>query len=741
MAARSWIRWALSLLVLAAFMIHTSGALRFRLLEQVEHFAYDARMRASLPNTPDPRVVIVDMDEKTLSAEGWPLSRDKLARLIELLFDRYRIRALGSDIVFAEPDRSSASALLQRLAAEGLAELPGFAERAAQLAQHLDNDRRFAEALRGRAVVLGYFHKPQLAPGETAGTGALCAPVVDAAQTALYAVDFVEPQGHGGNLPLLQEAAAGCGFFDNPTVDSDGVYRRVPLVQKYRGALYPSLALALTRVALGDPPVSLRFEPPDARGSLNLEQLTLGALAVPVDEQVAAYVPYRGPFRTFRYISVTDVLHERADAAALEQAVVLLGTSAAGLLDLRTTPVGRAYPGVEVHASLVSGMLDRRIRQKAPYYAGIETVMLALIALLMATVFPRLAPMAGAALALALGAVVLGLGWVLWDGALFIMPLGVPLLFTAVLFTVQVLYGYFVESRRARDISRMFGEYVPPEIVSEMAERGGSVSMDGEEREMTVLFSDVRGFTSISEKLDARELSELMNQFLTPLTRVIQKHRGTIDKYMGDAIMAFWGAPLPDPGHAANALQAGMEMIKAVRGLDEAFARRGWPPLAIGVGLNTGVMRVGNMGSEFRRAYTVMGDAVNVGSRIEGLTKEYGVSVICSQTTRKQAPADWAFRELDRVCVKGKKEPVTIYEPLGPKEALDPALRQDLARHRGAIGLYRAQAWDQAEAEFFSLSRSGRPHPVYELFLQRIAYLRRNPPGAEWDGAFAFTHK
>jgi adenylate cyclase len=258
-----------------------------------------------------------------------------------------------------------------------------------------------------------------------------------------------------------------------------------------------------------------------------------------------------------------------------------------------------------------------------------------------------------------------------------------------------------------------------------------------------VLFTDVRGFTTISEQFKDKpqELSELMNHFLTPLTKVIHRHRGTIDKYMGDAIMAFWGAPLDDPKHAEHALAAAIELPKAIRALDEMFAKRGWPPLHIGVGVSSGNMRVGNMGSEFRRAYTVMGDPVNLGARVEGLTRTYGVEVICSEFTRAAGPGDWSYRELDQVRVKGKEQPVAIYEPLGPKAALDATLRQELARHRGALQAYRARQWDTAEAEFFSLSRGPNPHPVYTMFLDRIAHYHKNPPGPQWDGVWTFTTK
>ncbi|MGH8444487.1 MAG: CHASE2 domain-containing protein [Solimonas sp.] len=742
MSSRTRIRFAISAVVFALFLLHTARIAPLRLLDVVEAFTYDARVVLTLPHRADPKIVIVDLDERSLAAEGqWPWTRDRLATLVENLFDRYHARVLGFDLVFAEAD-DKAGRLWQKLAGGALADLPGLAERRDAVAAGLDYDARFAQALHGRPVVLGFFFKPRIDEGEAAATGELCAPLIDAQAARLYDVAFNKPVGAGGNVGALQAALPYCGFFDNPGVDFDGVYRRVPLLQQYGGAVYPSLALAVARLALGDPAVTLEFDPPDVRTSLHLERVRVGDRAVPVDAQAAAYVPYRGDNRTFRYVSATDVIRGSvADPEILRDAVVLMGATAAGYLDLRSTPVNKVFAGVEVHANLVDGILNGGIRQKAPYYDGVEAVLLLLVALALAWAFSRLTAAWSALVGFGLVAALVALALLMWSGADFILPLGVPVVFTLALFMAHLLYGYFIESRRVRSISKSFGEYVPPEVVAEMAERGGEPSMEGESREMTVLFSDVRGFTSISERLDARELAALMNAFLTQQTGVIQKYRGTIDKYMGDAIMAFWGAPLADEEHGLHALQAGLGMIRAVRELDAEFAARGWPKLEIGVGINSGKMSVGNMGSQFRRAYTVMGDAVNLGSRVEGLTKEYGVSIICTQPARDTAPGDWAFRELDFVRVKGKQEPVAIYEPFGPKDELDPALRQDLARHRGALKLYRAQQWDAAEAEFQTLARGGRPHKVYALFLERIAWLRGNPPGRDWDGAFTFTHK
>jgi len=741
-SSRTRIRFGISVLVFALFLLHSARFLPWRLLDVVEAFTYDARVTLTLPHRADPKIVIVDIDERSLAAEGqWPWRRDRVATLVDHLFDRYAVRVFGFDLVFAEAD-DKARNVWRELADGALADLPAVAERREAIASRLDYDARLAEALRGRKVVLGFFFKPRLGDQEDAQTGALCAPLFDTQAARLYDVDFHEPAGAGGNVPVLQAAAPSCGFFDNPAVDFDGVYRRVPLLQRYEGAIYPSLALEMARLALGGMPANLEFDPPEQRSSLYLERVRLGERYVPVDGQAAAYVPYRGDNRTFRYVSATDVIRGTVpDPEVLRDAVVLMGATAAGYLDLRSAPVNKVFAGVEVHANLIDGILNGGIRQKAPYYDGIEVVMLLIVAVVLAWAFSHLTAAWSALVGFSLVAALVTLAFAFWSGAHFILPLGVPVVFTLALFMAHLLYGYFIESRRARSIARSFGEYVPPEVVAEMAERGSAPSMEGESREMTVLFSDVRGFTSISERLDARELAQLMNAFLSKQTEVIQRYRGTIDKYMGDAIMAFWGAPLPDEQHAFHALQAGMDMLRAVRELDAEFQARGWPTLDIGVGLNSGKMSVGNMGSEFRRAYTVMGDAVNLGSRVEGLTKEYGVGIICTQSVRDAAPSDWAFRELDLVRVKGKQEPVAIYEPYGPKDELDPDLRQDLARHRGALKLYRGQRWDAAEQEFLNLLNGGRPHKAYMLFLERIEFLRQHPPGADWDGAFTFEHK
>jgi adenylate cyclase len=301
-------------------------------------------------------------------------------------------------------------------------------------------------------------------------------------------------------------------------------------------------------------------------------------------------------------------------------------------------------------------------------------------------------------------------------------------------------YGYFTTERTKRQITGLFGQYVPSEVVDEMSKNPEQVSMEGESREMSILFSDVRGFTTISEGLEPRDLSLLMNEFLTPLSRVIYSHRGTIDKYMGDCIMAFWGAPLPDARHAYQAVLSGLEMQRTLSELQPHFRERGWPEIHIGVGINTGRVSVGNMGSEVRIAYTVMGDAVNLASRLEGITKEYSAGVLVGEKTKEEAP-EFVYRELDLVRVKGKDKPVAIFEPLGLVGEVGQAVLEEIKLFQQALRLYRKQDWDRAELQLFNLQKMSPKSRLYDVYAERIVHYRNNPPGDNWDGVYVFKTK
>jgi adenylate cyclase len=516
----------------------------------------------------------------------------------------------------------------------------------------------------------------------------------------------------------------------------------VPLLAEYNGSYYEALSLAIVRLGLGSPPVVPGFpEESGWSGSYSkLEWLQVGSLRIPVDDLVTTLVPYRGAKGSFPYVSATDVLHARIDRAVLKDKIVLVGTTAPGLFDLRATPVNRVYPGVEIHANLIAGMLDGSIRQRPPYVLGAEVALLLFSGVLMAILLPVVNPLRATLITMLVLACVFAINIVVWTQGALVLPLASGMLMIALLFAFNMSYGFFVESRAKRQITGLFGQYVPPELVDEMSTDPQAFTMEGESREMSVLFTDVRNFTTIAEGLDPRQLSRLMNEFLTPLTRVIYRHRGTIDKYMGDCIMAFWGAPVQDPAHARNAVLAGLEMHKVLGELAPEFSRRGWPEIRIGVGVNTGRMSVGNMGSEVRVAYTVLGDAVNLASRLEGLTKEYGAGMIVGDST-KVLIADVVFRELDRVVVKGRDEPVTIYEPLGLQGAVAKELLDEAKLWSEALRRYRSRDWDMAELQLLNLMQAYPSRLLYKTFLERIGLYRKIPPLEDWDGAYRFETK
>ncbi len=723
------LRMALSLAVVAPFLLHAANALHSDTLQQLEHIAYDARVNLTLPATQDDRIVIVDIDEASLKQVGhWPWPRDTLARLVERLVDDYGARTVGFDVVFAERSQGDDVAALRRLIRGPLADDPQLRSSIERLIPQLDDDRAFARAIEGGNVVLGYFFRQD--PGAAEQTSGQLPPGLRLPPDTGAGRFLPQPKGYGANLAVLQEAAAGGGFFDNPLVSSDGVFRRVPLLQYHDGKLYELLALATARAALDWPALSIDMARVAGRPRIDVE----------LDRQGAIHVPYVGPQGSFPYVSAKDVLDGSAPAGKLEDRIVLVGTTAAGLFDLRTTPVQNVYPGVEIQANILSGILDQRTLHRPAYATDVTVVATALLGIAMTALLPFLPPLAVALATIAVAAGVVAVNLTAWSTADLVLPIATPLALIASLFVFHVAWGFFIETRRKRRLAKLFGQYVPPELVDEMDRAPETITLAGESREMTVLFTDVQGFTALSEQLAPQELTRLMNAFLTPMTRVIHQHRGTIDKYMGDAVMAFWGAPLSDPEHARHAVEAARELLTVAPELEAEFRRQDWPPLRIGIGLNTGVMNVGNMGSEFRMAYTVLGDAVNLGSRLEGLTRTYGVPLIVSETTRAAVP-DHAFREIDIVRVKGKAQPIAIFEPLGPAHALPEAEQERLDRYHEALRHYRERRWDRAETLLHALQAEDPQQPLYALYLERIAVYRQHPPPDDWDGVFTHASK
>ena len=736
------LRITLGGIILLALLIDTFGIIKYPFLNQLENWTYDARLNYKRLNTIDDRIVIVDIDESSLALEGrWPWSRDKLAAIVNNLFEVYQADVVGFDIVFAEKDESSGLKEFEFLASTELKDDPLFHKALDNIRPRLEYDQMFAKALKDRNVVMGYYFKSNVSENEIAQSGLLPPAVTKLNKQLSARLPINKALGYGGNLNILQSSARSGGFFDNPFVDSDGVFRRVPLIQIHQDQVYASLALSTTQAYLKNSDIKLNVVNNGTKNDqyFALESVHINEFSIPVDGKGAVYVPFRGLSYSFPYISAHKILNKKIDPDSLKGKIVLVGTTAPGLLDLRSTPVQSVYPGVEIHANIISGILDQRINHSPAWAIGYEFIILILIAATMAFLLPVSSPlMATVATTIVLILTVSGT-LMAWNSQI-ILPLASPVLLIVLNYILHMSYGFFIESRGKRQLAHLFGQYIPPEIVDEMSKSPANFSLDGENKVMTVLFSDVRGFTTISEGMDPKQLTQLMNALLTPMTRVIHKHRGTIDKYMGDAIMSFWGAPLEDPDHARHALHAAMEMMVELKIMQKDFESRGWPPINIGIGLNTGNMNVGNMGSEFRMAYTVLGDSVNLGARLEGLTKEYGVNIIVSESTKESIP-EFTYRDLDLVKVKGKNEPIAIFEPIGHEDEIDEATTLELARYNQALQSFRAQNWDQAETDFFALSQIHPDRFLYQVYLNRVTHYKGHLPNDDWDGVFTHTSK
>jgi adenylate cyclase len=725
------------MLCVLLFLGHAGKIWHLPFVTALDAYFYDVRVRMFMPNTVDERVVVVDIDEKSLAEIGrWPWSRDDVAEMVRRMTDDYKVSVIGFDVVFAEPDESSGLKVLEEIGRTRLRNEAGYQRALQSLRGSLDYDRLFADTLRGRPVVMGFYFSNQT---EAKQGGELPPPVFTSEAFQGRAGQFVSWRGFGANLPAFQQAALSGGHF-NPLVDFDGNTRRVPLLVEFQGNYYEALSLAVVRALLGQ--AELRPGYPDPNTAMEwIDVVTArGSLRIPVDGEVAALVPYRGFEKSFRYLSAADVLMGRVDPEALLGRIVLVGTSAPGLNDLRATPVGGTYPGVEVHANLIAGMLDGSIKQKPSYIIGVDILILLFLGGLLSVLLPKLSPVRGTLLTLAALLGTLAFNAALWNAANLVLPVASGVVLILLIYGYNMAWGFFIESRVKRQFTELFGQYVPPELVDEMARNPESYSMEGRNEELTVLFSDVRGFTTISESLNPKELTQLMNEYLGSMTEVVRQNRGTLDKYIGDAIMAFWGAPVSDPNHAQHAVLTALSMQEELKKLADPFRARGWPELHIGVGVNTGTMTVGDMGSPVRKSYTVMGDAVNLGSRLEGITKEYGVGIIAGEGTRA-ATQGIVYRELDKVRVKGKDEPITIYEPLGLEGALPGAVLDELERWHHALRLYRDQQWDTAEVQLINLANAAPHCYLYKLYLERIAMMRNDPPGAGWDGVTTFKTK
>ncbi len=683
--------------------MHASGLVPLRFVEQLDFAIDDTRLRAMLPGTKDTRIVIVDIDDASLARVGrWPWPRERIAALAGALFERQRAALVGFDMVFSEPEAGSTG------------------------------DAALARALAGRPAVLGYFLADQAGAPRS---GVLPAPLFDGALPGTTAW-----RGWAANIAPLAAAAPAAGFF-NALPDADGVLRSLPLVATVDGAVRESLVLAMLRTQAGAPAAHA------LPGAIELQQA--GArLRIPLDARGAVRVPYRGAGGphggSFDYVSAADVLDAKLPDNALAGKLVLVGSSAPGVFDLRSTPLAAVYPGVEVHASLLSGLLDGRGPVAPDWARGYEVAQLLAVAALLALLLPRLRPARAAAATIALAIALIVLDQWLYRAHGLALPLASALLLTALVYAGITGWGVVVEGAPRRELAKLFGTYVPPELVAQMARDPQRYGMQAENRVLTILFCDMRNFTRVSEALPPEELRALINRFFSAMTQEIRAHRGTLDKYIGDAIMAFWGAPVADDDHALHAVQAALGMIARMDGLNRELRERGLPEISLGIGINNGLVCVGDMGSDIRRSYTVMGDAVNLASRIEALTRVYGVDILIGESTRAAIGQRLALVEADRVRVKGKQQAVTLFTPAMPALAEAQRFAEEVRLWNLALDHYRAQHAEQALTSLAELQDRFGDSALSGLYRQlgeRIARWAEHPEPPAWDGTRTFDSK
>jgi adenylate cyclase len=700
------------------------------LLKRLDGLLYDTRLKLTLAfrEQTDLPVVIVDIDEKSLQQIGrWPWSRQKVAQMLEQL-SVAGASVVAFDVIFSEPERNPIHQVLQlsepQLSSETTLQLQ-------RLAPLLDADQQFATSLKDKDVVLGFlFQQEQLAVGQLPHSYV----VMDSLPSQSSVSSFA---GYVANTPILQQQSAGTGFI-NSSPDPDGFIRQAALLIRYQDKVYPSLALEAARLYALANDLSVETAPLEQINSII--GVTVGNTRINTDLYGRVLIPYRGPARSFPYISASDVVQGVVDKTLLKDAIVFVGTSAVGHADLRSTPVGVQYPGVEVHANVFEGLIYPELIHAHPDWAeALVFIFLVVLGLLMSLLFPVLGPVSLAMTGGSLLLLTLAGNLYCWQILKLDLPLTSSLMLILGLTLLNLLYGFFGASRQKARIKSIFDQYVPPAHIDEMLNHPESVSLDGKRKEMSVLFSDIRGFTTLSEKLTATELKSLLNRYFSPITKTIFEHQGTVDKYVGDMVMAFWNAPLDVKDHAELAVKAGFSMLKITDELSKSFVADGLPAIDIGVGVNTGEMNVGDMGSEYRRAYTVLGDAVNLGSRLESLTKYYGVRFLVSQTTVQQCK-NLTFRTVDKVKVKGKTEAVVIYEPVD-RDPITPADNfSSLQLHEQAMALYLTQNWAEAQQLWLALQQQS-DHKLYSLYLARIDHYQLQPPGAEWDGVYTHAEK
>jgi len=726
-----------TLMVTAAFswLLITGRTPAF--FQRVDLFIHDNWVKTTLQFEGTHKVTLLAIDEASLEKIGqWPWPRDLIAEIVRRVIDVHRAKVLAFDIVFAEPDRSDAGAIEERLSRVPAGRDPALRREFEDLLRSLDRDAVLAKALDGRPVVLGYY----FGADATRRQGALPEPWLPAEMAHAMGVRPQVGPGYGANLEALVTAARRGGHM-NPAVDDDGVVRKLPLLIENEGMLYPSLAMSVLTLLAGDQ-AAIDFGQGSTLGGEEVtEAITIGPYRVPIDAAGRSEIPFFGRAGSVPTVSVADLLEGRANPTMLEGKVVVLGPTAPGLKDSRGTPIDPAQAGSELHVSWLQGALDGRLPSRAYYTDAAVLTAMWCVGLGLLIGARSLRPLSFSLVSLALAAMVWTAGWMLWSRDRVVLPVALPLTQIALLFVLLGAFTYLLERRGRSQLNRLFGQYVPPELVDEMNRDPAQYSMSGRSAELTVMFADVRGFTTLSEKMEPTALGELMNALLTDLSRVIRAdHLGTIDKYIGDCVMAFWGAPVSRPDHAAAGVAAAIDMHASLARLVPTLSLPEGAHIAIGIGINTGRAVVGNMGSAYRMAYTVLGDTVNTASRLEGLTKTYGVGIVAGEAVRTAAAEDFLWRQLDRVRVKGRDTPLAIHEPLCRATEATSELRDQVTDHEAALAAFLERRFSDALETWTSLQRA-HPCLLHALWVERAEAFMRQPPPPDWDGVYTFETK
>jgi adenylate cyclase len=705
------------------------------ILDRLSLICFDLYQRAAPRESTDAPIRIVDIDDNSLSKIGqWPWPRSVVARLVDQLREA-GAAVIAFDIDFAEPDRTSPKMLLPLIIGNGAN--AGEAERLLSAAP--DPDRLLAEAMRTGPVVTGFILADQ---GETRPP----------APKAGFAFAGDDPLGHVGSfpkaisdLPVFEDAAAGNGFL-NQYVDWDNVVRRVPLILKLGDKPYPSLAAEALRLAVGAHSYIGRAAGANGERSFGentgLTAIRIGPLTIPTDAAGRVWLHYALP-RAERRVSAAEILGGDFDRTALANQIVLIGTSAKGVInDERATPIAPGVPGVEIHAQLIEQILQQAFLTRPDWAVGAEILFTMLVGAGMILILPWIGAMLGAVLGAASIIAAFGASWLAFKQAQLLIDPIYPWAVITLVYLVASLLGYLRTEAHQRQIRRTFSQYMSPYYVEELARHPERLKLGGQARPMTIMFCDIRGFTSLSEHLDAEALTRFMNSFLSPMTEIITERKGTIDKYIGDCIMAFWNAPLDDPDHAQNAVRAAQAMrrklVELNRGWQGEPGYRAFLPVCIGIGINTGECVVGNFGSEAHFDYSLLGDPVNLASRLEGLGKVYGVDLVIGDETAARLD-DPALIELDLVAVKGKTQAGRIFTL--PPERLEGD--RFIEQHSALLNAYRSQDWAVALylLDGNPLAAARHLEPVYELYRRRIARFQIEAPPVDWNGVFTAEEK